>query len=129
MRGTPQVHQLGGRTVHLLPLFHPAAALRTTSVKEQLRGDFATIPALLEKPLPEPMPSAAEIAAEEDRGETAERPADAPADQLELLRRPERGLMTDAAHRKRRSAAETEAIGARARRAARLPAMSVVRLG
>jgi uracil-DNA glycosylase family 4 len=47
VRGTPQTHQLGGRTVHLLPLFHPAAALRTPAVKEQLRADFATIPALL----------------------------------------------------------------------------------
>ena len=29
VRGTPQVHELGGRAVFLLPLFHPAAALRT----------------------------------------------------------------------------------------------------
>ena len=49
VRGTPQVHELGGRTVFLLPLFHPAAALRTPAVKETLRGDFATIPALLEQ--------------------------------------------------------------------------------
>ncbi len=47
VRGTPQTHELGGRTVFLLPLFHPAAALRTPAVKEQLRADFATIPALL----------------------------------------------------------------------------------
>ncbi len=47
VRGTPQVHELGGRTVFLLPLFHPAAALRTPAVKETLRGDFATIPELL----------------------------------------------------------------------------------
>ena len=47
VRGTPQVHELGGRTVFLLPLFHPAAALRTPAVKEQLRADFATIPDLL----------------------------------------------------------------------------------
>ena len=32
--GTPQVHELGGRTVFVLPLFHPAAALRTPSVLE-----------------------------------------------------------------------------------------------
>ena len=38
VRGTPQVHELGGRTVFLLPLFHPAAALRTPAVKETLRG-------------------------------------------------------------------------------------------
>ena len=29
VRGTPQVHELGGRTVFLFPLLHPAAALRT----------------------------------------------------------------------------------------------------
>ena len=47
VRGTPQVHELGGRTVFLLPLLHPAAALRTPAMKETLRGDFATIPGLL----------------------------------------------------------------------------------
>jgi DNA polymerase len=79
VRGTPQTHELGGRTVFLLPLFHPAAALRTPAVKEQLRGDFATIPALIEGALPQPLPSAAEIAAE-----TAPEDDDSPppADQL-----------------------------------------------
>ena len=37
VRGTPQVHTLGGRAVFLLPLFHPAAGLRTPAVKETLR--------------------------------------------------------------------------------------------
>jgi uracil-DNA glycosylase len=64
VRGVPQTHELGGRTVHLLPLFHPAAALRTPAVKEQLRADFATIPALIEGALPQAVPSAEEIAAE-----------------------------------------------------------------
>jgi uracil-DNA glycosylase len=67
VRGEPQVHELGGRTVYLLPLFHPAAALRTPAVKEQLRGDFATIPALLERPLPAPLPSRQELEDEEAR--------------------------------------------------------------
>jgi DNA polymerase len=80
VRGTPQVHELGGRTVYLLPLFHPAAALRTPAVKEQLRGDFATIPALLEQALPAPLPSAAEIAEEEGREKMVSDPP--PADQL-----------------------------------------------
>jgi len=80
VRGTPQVHELGGRTVFLLPLFHPAAALRTPAVKETLRGDFATIPDLLRRPLPEPVPSAEEIAAAEDPGPGEEPPP--PADQL-----------------------------------------------
>jgi uracil-DNA glycosylase len=81
VRGTPQTHELGGRTVFLLPLFHPAAALRTPAVKETLRGDFAAIPALLEQALPEPLPSAEELAAAEPpAGE--EPPLTPPVDQL-----------------------------------------------
>ena len=38
---------MGGRTVRVYPLFHPAAALRTPRVKEQLREDFARLPELL----------------------------------------------------------------------------------
>ncbi|HMC50030.1 MAG TPA: uracil-DNA glycosylase [Solirubrobacterales bacterium] len=77
VRGTPQAHELGGRMVYLLPLFHPAAALRTPAVKETLRGDFATIPELLQRPLPDPAPSAAEIAeAEEEGGSTPPPPSD-----------------------------------------------------
>jgi uracil-DNA glycosylase len=56
VRGTPQQHLIGERFVHLLPLFHPAAGLRTPRVAEQLREDFRRIPALLEEPLPEPEP-------------------------------------------------------------------------
>ena len=60
VRGTPQVHELGGRTVFLFPLLHPAAALRTPAMKETLRGDFAKLPALLAERLPEPEPSGLE---------------------------------------------------------------------
>jgi uracil-DNA glycosylase len=76
VRGTPQLHELGGRTVFLLPLFHPAAALRTPSVKETLRADFATIPELLQRPLPGPVPSAEEIAELEEEGGTTPPPSD-----------------------------------------------------
>jgi uracil-DNA glycosylase family 4 len=79
VRGVPQVHDLGGRTVFLLPLFHPAAALRTPSVKEQLRADFATIPGLLQRPLPGPVPSSEEIEELEEEGGTTPPP---PSDQL-----------------------------------------------
>ena len=61
VRGTPQVHELGGRTVFLFPLLHPAAALRTPAMKETLRGDFAKLPALLSRrrcPSPSPTPEA-----------------------------------------------------------------------
>jgi uracil-DNA glycosylase family 4 len=52
VRGTPQVHELGGITVFLMPLLHPAAALRTPSLVETLREDFAKLPALLEQQPP-----------------------------------------------------------------------------
>jgi uracil-DNA glycosylase family 4 len=72
VRGTVQEHTLGGRRVMLLPLFHPAAGLRTPRVAEQLREDFALIPELLAAPLPQPE----ELVADE---------AVAAADQLDLL--------------------------------------------
>ena len=53
VRGTPQVHEIAGRTVFLMPLFHPAAALRTPSLVDTLREDFAKLPELLERPVPE----------------------------------------------------------------------------
>jgi uracil-DNA glycosylase len=84
VRGTPQVHELGGRTVFLLPLLHPAAALRTPAMQETLRGDFATIPGLLAGPSPAPAPSAEEIAAEEPAaGEQIAPPP--PSDQLDMF--------------------------------------------
>ncbi len=65
VRGTPQVHEVGGRTVFLMPLLHPAAALRTPSLVETLREDFAKLPELIARPLPEaisPEPLVAELA-------------------------------------------------------------------
>ena len=53
VRGTAQEHLIGGRSVHMLPLFHPAAGLRTPRVAEQLREDFERIPELLSRPLPD----------------------------------------------------------------------------
>ncbi|HEY4778144.1 MAG TPA: uracil-DNA glycosylase [Solirubrobacterales bacterium] len=85
VRGTPQVHELGGRTVFLLPLLHPAAALRTPAMKETLRGDLAIVPGLLAGPAPAPAPSAEEIAdAEREAG--GHTPAPPPADdQLDMF--------------------------------------------
>lgn len=48
VHGVPQVHKLGQRTVQIFPIYHPAAGLRTPSVKEILREDFKRLPALLE---------------------------------------------------------------------------------
>src|SRR5919108_150113 len=53
VRGTPQVREVGGRTVFLMPLLHPAAALRTPSLAQTLREDFAKLPELLGRPVPE----------------------------------------------------------------------------
>jgi uracil-DNA glycosylase family 4 len=58
VRGMPQVHELGGRTVFVMPLFHPAAALRTPAVEDTLRSDFERLPELLRQPLPQAEPLA-----------------------------------------------------------------------
>ena len=55
VHGRPEVHELGGRTVRVYPVFHPAAALRSTKTLEDLRAAFARIPALLEEPPPVPI--------------------------------------------------------------------------
>jgi uracil-DNA glycosylase len=81
VRGAPQVHELGGRTVFLLPLFHPAAALRTPAVKETLREDFATLPDLLAMG----PPVTAEEPAEEPAKEGLESAPAPPADQLDFF--------------------------------------------
>ena len=52
VRGVPQAHELGGRPVFLYPIFHPAAALRTTAMLDQLRADFQALPRLLADVLP-----------------------------------------------------------------------------
>jgi len=84
VRGTPQVHTLGERTVFVLPLFHPAAALRTPAVAETLRKDFESLPALLAQPLPEqegPEPQPEPPEAPEPQPEPPEAPRTG-ADQL-----------------------------------------------
>jgi len=53
VRGVPQVHTLGGRTVFVFPLLHPAAALRTPKMKETLAEDFRRLEQLLTEPLPD----------------------------------------------------------------------------
>lgn len=66
VHGTPQLHELGGQPVFLMPLFHPAAALRSPALVETLREDFAKLPALLREPLPDPEPPEPEAPAPED---------------------------------------------------------------
>jgi uracil-DNA glycosylase family 4 len=67
VRGTPQVHELGGRAVFVMPLLHPAAALRTPSLADTLREDFAKLPGLIARPRPDgggESPSPADLAPE-----------------------------------------------------------------
>lgn len=47
IHGRPEQVVLGGREVTLFPLFHPAAALRSTSVADLMRSDIAALAALL----------------------------------------------------------------------------------
>jgi DNA polymerase len=65
--GRPQDRTVAGLDLIIYPLFHPAAALRTPKVLEQLRDDFSRLPQLLAPPEPEPEPpdeTAAEAEAE-----------------------------------------------------------------
>jgi uracil-DNA glycosylase family 4 len=81
VRGTPQVHTLAGLPVFVMPLFHPAAALRTPALLDTLREDFASLPELVAQP---PPPGAAREAA--TAAVLAGTAAAAPeADQLDLL--------------------------------------------
>jgi uracil-DNA glycosylase family 4 len=83
VRGTPQVQRLGDRTVFLLPLFHPAAALRTPAVKEQLRTDFELLPKLLAGPPPGGSEPEEEFLEEPE--ETPVESPQPPADQLDFF--------------------------------------------
>jgi DNA polymerase len=57
VHGRPQEATVGGRTVTLYPLYHPAAALYTPAMLRTLEEDFAGIPALIGQE-PEPAPAA-----------------------------------------------------------------------
>ena len=63
VHGRPQVHELGGRAVRVFPIYHPAAALRSTKTLEELREDFRRLPELLEEPPPVPIGAVAPVAA------------------------------------------------------------------
>jgi len=56
VHGQEQQTTLGGRTVTLYPLYHPAAALYTPAMLKVLESDFARIPELLGRALAPPEP-------------------------------------------------------------------------
>ena len=85
VRGTVQVHDIAGRTVFLMPLLHPAAALRTPSLVDTLREDFAKLPELISRSRPDGgggSPSAADLEVE---AVPAGGVAEARSDQLDLF--------------------------------------------
>ena len=85
LHGRVELRDLGGRSVRLYPLFHPAAALYTPANVELLRADFGRIPELLAAPAPASVATAtaAAIPTPAPAGEPVSQPA--PADQLGLF--------------------------------------------
>ena len=63
VHGQPQDVTLGGNSVTLYPLYHPAAALYTPSMLTVLEQDFARLPGLLGAPVPAPAPEPADVPA------------------------------------------------------------------
>jgi uracil-DNA glycosylase family 4 len=81
VRGAPQIHTIAGVPLFVMPLFHPAAALRTPSLLDTLRGDFARLPDLIAQGVPEGAAHEAATAAVLAGAVSAE----ADADQLDLF--------------------------------------------
>lgn len=64
VRGRPEVRTLGTRTVRLLPVHHPVAALYERGHVDLMRRDLALLPGLVAQPVPEqPAPARAQPAA------------------------------------------------------------------
>jgi DNA polymerase len=74
VHGRPQEREIEGLPVVLYPLFHPAAALRTPSVKELLRADILRLPELIAAQRPK---QEAALAAE-DEADSEREPEPAP---------------------------------------------------
>jgi uracil-DNA glycosylase family 4 len=51
IHGKPKVVEWGGRVITVVPMYHPAAALRSTEVKEKFKNDFAKLPDILKEPV------------------------------------------------------------------------------
>ena len=84
VRGRPQVHRLGERTVRVFPILHPAAALRTPRLRETMSADFAALSRLLDEPAPNQGPDPAEPPPHADSGADPP-PAASSRDQLDIF--------------------------------------------
>src|SRR6266498_251470 len=58
VHGQEQEVSVGGNSVLLYPLYHPAAALYTPAMLKVLEEDFARLPEILGRPATEPVPAA-----------------------------------------------------------------------
>lgn len=82
LRGQAEVRTVGARTVRLLPLLHPAAALYCEGGVEQLRADMGLIPGLValgapaQAPVGEPVPGQPALLPEPEPEAEAEAAAD-----------------------------------------------------
>ena len=93
VRGNAEIVTIGERSVRLLPLLHPAAALYTRSNIDLLRADIGLIPGLLAlDPPPQPTPAQArpampepEVVQEPEPEPEVEAPADAGAPEPEPM--------------------------------------------
>ena len=82
--GQVEIAELGETAVHLVPLYHPAAALYTRALLDTLREDFARLPELLARPAP-PQPAVAVVAAEVEVDPEPAREDEPPESQLGLF--------------------------------------------
>jgi uracil-DNA glycosylase len=87
VRGRPQLHRLGERTVWVFPILHPAAALRTPKLRPTMSEDFAALGRLLGEPAPPQDPPSAgpEPADPAPSPGAADPPPDRGDDQLDIF--------------------------------------------
>ena len=82
IHGRAEERVLGPRRVRLFPVYHPAAALRSTVNLGELRADFARIPELIAQGAPE-QPEPVDLAAEPTPAEVAAARAEVAAESAE----------------------------------------------
>ncbi|MEV4423479.1 uracil-DNA glycosylase [Patulibacter sp. NPDC049589] len=80
VRGRVEIRTLGTRTVRLLPVHHPVAALYQRSHVDLMRRDLALLPGLVELP-PPPQPEPPRAAEEAPPAAETETAGDAPEDE------------------------------------------------
>ncbi|CAB4930185.1 unannotated protein [freshwater metagenome] len=82
VRGAAEIRTIGPRTVRLLPVLHPAAALYTPSNRALLEADFGLIPDLIAAG---PPPQEQAVAEPEPEAPSVVEPAEDSGDQLGLF--------------------------------------------